>query len=89
MTMAPDILAALPKLPEDLEYRFVSKHMLLLDVHANLIVDYVLNAIPVTLGGDSVRRAIATTILALTCIVPASVQERCGCRTRTARSSSS
>ena len=45
MTMAPDILAALPKLPEDLEYRFVSRHMLLLDVHANLIVDYVLNAI--------------------------------------------
>ena len=45
MTVAPDILAALPRLPEDLEYRFVSKHMLLLDVHANLIVDYILNAI--------------------------------------------
>ena len=45
MTVAPNILAALPRLPEDLEYRFVSKHMILLDVHANLIVDYVLNAI--------------------------------------------
>jgi hypothetical protein len=45
MTVAPDILAALPKLPEDLEYRFVSKHMILLDTHANLIVDYVPNAI--------------------------------------------
>jgi hypothetical protein len=45
MTVPPDILAALPRLPEDLEYRFVSKHMILLDVHANLIVDYVLNAI--------------------------------------------
>jgi len=45
MTVAPNILAALPKLPEDLEYRFVSKHMILLDVHANVIVDYVLNAI--------------------------------------------
>jgi hypothetical protein len=45
MTVPPNILAALPKLPEDLEYRFVSKHMILLDVHANLIVDYVLNAI--------------------------------------------
>ena len=45
MTVAPDILAALPKLPEDLEYRFVNRHMILLDVHANLIVDYVLNAI--------------------------------------------
>jgi hypothetical protein len=45
MTVAPDILAALPKLPEDLEYRFVSKSMILLDTHANLIVDYVPNAI--------------------------------------------
>jgi hypothetical protein len=45
MTVPPDFLAALPKLPEDLEYRFVSKHMILLDVHANLIVDYILNAI--------------------------------------------
>jgi hypothetical protein len=44
-TVPPNILAALPKLPEDLEFRFVSKHMILLDVHANLIVDYVLNAI--------------------------------------------
>lgn len=45
MTVPPDILAALPRLPEDLEYRFVSKHMILLDTHANLIVDYVPNAI--------------------------------------------
>ena len=45
MTVAPDILAALPRLPEDLEYRFVSKHMILLDTGANLIVDFVLNAI--------------------------------------------
>ena len=45
MTVPPNILAALPKLPEDLEFRFVNKHMILLDVHANLIIDYVLNAI--------------------------------------------
>ena len=45
MTVPPNILAELPKLPEDLEFRFVNKHMILLDVHANLIVDYVLNAI--------------------------------------------
>jgi hypothetical protein len=45
MTVPPNILAALPKLPEDLEYRFVNRHMILLDVHANIIVDYVLNAI--------------------------------------------
>jgi hypothetical protein len=45
MTVPPNILAALPKLPEDLEFRFVNRHMILLDVHANIIVDYVLNAI--------------------------------------------
>ena len=45
MTVPPNILAALPKLPEDLEYRFVSRHMILLDTHANIIVDFVPNAI--------------------------------------------
>ena len=45
MTVPPNILAALPKLPEDLEYRFVLRHMILLDVHANVIVDFVQNAI--------------------------------------------
>lgn len=45
MTVPPNILAALPKLPEDLEFRFVNRHMILLDVHANIIVDYVVNAI--------------------------------------------
>ena len=44
-TMPPNILAALPKLPEDLEYRFVNNHMILRDTHANLIVDFVPNAI--------------------------------------------
>jgi hypothetical protein len=45
MTVPPNILSALPKLPEDLEYRFVSRNMILLDTHANLIVDFVPNAI--------------------------------------------
>jgi hypothetical protein len=45
MTVPPNILAALPKLPEDLEYRFVNRNMILLDTHANLIVDFVPNAI--------------------------------------------
>ena len=45
MTVPPNVLAALPRLPEDLEYRFVMRHMILLDVHANLIVDFVPNAI--------------------------------------------
>ena len=45
MTVPPNILSALPKLPEDLEYRFVSRTMILLDTHANLIVDFIPNAI--------------------------------------------
>ena len=45
MTVPPNILAALPRLPEDLEYRFVKRSMILLDTHANLIVDFVPNAI--------------------------------------------
>ena len=37
---------ALPQLPENLQYRFVGKHLILYDVRGNLIVDYMLNAIP-------------------------------------------
>jgi hypothetical protein len=45
-TVPPNVLAALPALPEDMEYRFVQKHMILRDGRANLIIDYLLNAIP-------------------------------------------
>ena len=47
-TVPPTVLQALPPLPKDagLEYRFVRKHMILLDTRANLIVDFLLNAIP-------------------------------------------
>ena len=47
-TVPPNILQSLPPLPEgsDLEYRFVRTHMILLDTRANLIVDFLLNAIP-------------------------------------------
>jgi hypothetical protein len=44
-TMPPNLLAALPKLPEELEYRVINKDLILRDVHANLIVDYIPNAI--------------------------------------------
>lgn len=44
-TVPPNLLAALPKLPEDIEYRFIDKDLILLDVRANLIVDYMQNAI--------------------------------------------
>jgi hypothetical protein len=45
-TVPPDVLKALPPLPEELQYRIVGKHLILLCVHGNLIVDYMLNAMP-------------------------------------------
>jgi hypothetical protein len=45
-TVPPNVLATLPMLPDDIEYRFVGKHMILRDVRANLIIDYVPNVIP-------------------------------------------
>ncbi len=45
-TVPPDVLKALPPLPENLQYRFVGKHLLLYCSRGNLIVDYMLNAIP-------------------------------------------
>jgi len=40
-TVPPNLLANLPQLPEDLEYRIVGRDLILRDVHANLIVDFV------------------------------------------------
>jgi hypothetical protein len=46
-TVPPNVLASLPLLPKDLEldYRFVDKHLILRDAKANLIVDFIANAI--------------------------------------------
>jgi hypothetical protein len=46
-TMPPDLLAALPKLPEEFEFRFVGDRFILLDKHAHLIVDFVDNVLPI------------------------------------------
>jgi hypothetical protein len=40
-----NLLANLPQLPEDVEYRIVDKHLILRDVDANIIVDYIPDAI--------------------------------------------
>ena len=40
-TVPPQVLEQLPKLPEELEYRFVRNSMILFDPHAHLIPDYV------------------------------------------------
>jgi hypothetical protein len=44
-TMPPNILASLPRLPEQLEYRIIGRNLILRDVPANLIVDFIPNAI--------------------------------------------
>lgn len=41
----PNVLATLPPLPKDIDYRFVGKHLILRDTRANIIIDYMLNAI--------------------------------------------
>jgi hypothetical protein len=45
-TMPPQVLETLPKLEEDLEYRFIGKRLVLLDTHAHLIVDYTGDVLP-------------------------------------------
>ncbi len=45
-TMPPDVLTALPQLPEELEYRFVGDRLILLDTKAHIIVDYVADVFP-------------------------------------------
>lgn len=45
-TVPPQVLAALPKLPKDLEYRFIGDRLILLDVHAHTIADYMDKAFP-------------------------------------------
>jgi hypothetical protein len=44
----PDILATLTPLPPGLEYRFVYRDLVLVDVGANLVVDILENALPLT-----------------------------------------
>jgi hypothetical protein len=45
-TFPPTLLPLLPSLPEHLEYRIVGHHLILRDVEANLIVDFMPRAVP-------------------------------------------
>jgi hypothetical protein len=45
-TVPINILAALPKLPDDIEYRFLGRHLVLHDTRANMILDRIPCAIP-------------------------------------------
>jgi hypothetical protein len=44
-TVPANLLINLPPLPAPIEYRVVGQHLLLLDTSADLVVDYILNAI--------------------------------------------
>ena len=45
-TMPPQVLAAMPKLPPELEFHFIGNRLILLDIHAELVVDYIDAAVP-------------------------------------------
>jgi hypothetical protein len=44
--MWPTLLRVLPELPAELEYRFSDRDLVLIDVHANVVVDILQNALP-------------------------------------------
>lgn len=45
-TVPPQVLAGLPKIPKQLEYRFLGRALILFDSEAHIIVDFMDNAIP-------------------------------------------
>jgi hypothetical protein len=45
-TMPPQVLSALPRLPEELEFRFIGERLILFDVHAHIVVDLIERALP-------------------------------------------
>lgn len=44
--MPPCVLAALPELPKELQYRFVGRDLILIDLDANLVIDILPGALP-------------------------------------------
>jgi hypothetical protein len=51
--MWPSVLAVLPELPEELEYRFVGADLVLIDIRANLVVDILESALTPGSQGSS------------------------------------
>ena len=45
-TMTASVLASLPPLPPELQYRFLGRHLILIDVGARIIVDYLPDVLP-------------------------------------------
>jgi hypothetical protein len=53
-SVPPQVLQTLPKLTEDLEYRFIGDALILLDVHAHVIADFI-QRVPNQLNGGLMR----------------------------------
>ena len=45
-TVPPLLLGKLPPLPDNLQYRFLARHLVILDGDTQIIIDYVANALP-------------------------------------------
>jgi hypothetical protein len=44
--MWPSFMGVLPPLPDQLEYRFADRDLVLIDIHANVVIDILANALP-------------------------------------------
>ena len=51
--MPPDLLTAFPSLPPEVEYRFAHHDLVLWDMHIDLVVDVLRNAIPAGAGQNA------------------------------------
>ena len=51
--MWPTLLRVLPELPAELEYRFADRDLVLIDVHANIVVDILEDALPAPMCNES------------------------------------
>jgi hypothetical protein len=56
-TVPPALLLKLPTLPEGLEYRFLGRHLILRDIKANLIVDFIPDVVPAGPASTAGREA--------------------------------
>ena len=56
-TVPPSLLLKLPTLPEELEYRFLGRHLILRDIKANLIVDFIPDVVPAAPAKTAGREA--------------------------------
>ena len=54
--MWPSFMGVLPPLPEELVYRFADRDLVLIDIHADLVVDILPNALPAPHAGRGTQR---------------------------------